>query len=284
MGASSEAATPGVRQKPQSFLPRFHWELLVCGCAGHQLEGMDAAHIRPEDEILVIERDGQRWYRCLRCDSYLPLDPPENPTRDFIPARHEIILPLRGKPLRDKIVLRAIAVNRALHFMVLALLGVAILVFSAKRADLHASVVKVVADLGGGTTASNIDSHHGLAYRVEELFSLNSHRLHIFALIAMVYAAIEGLEAIGLWYTKRWAEYLTFIVTASLLPLEIYELSHHISPFKVVAFVINIAVVAYLMFAKRLFGIRGGAAADEELKARDVGWQALERTAPVYVP
>ena len=33
-------------------------------------------------------------------------------------------MPLRGKALRDKVVLRLIAVDRALHFLVLGLLGV----------------------------------------------------------------------------------------------------------------------------------------------------------------
>jgi len=78
-----------------------------------------------------------------------------------------------------------------------------------------------------------------------------------------VYALVEGLEAFGLWYQRRWAEYLTFLVTTSLLPLEVYELAHSLSPLKLLTFVINVAVVAYLLFAKRLFGIRGGVAADE---------------------
>jgi uncharacterized membrane protein (DUF2068 family) len=269
----------GVPEQPKRFMPKFHWELLACGVDGHRLEGMDAEHVRLEDELFVREINGMRWHRCLRCDSWVPLVSPKEPRRKTPPAHEEIILPLRGKPLRDKIVLRAIAINRALHFVVLALLGIAILVFSAKRTDMHDTVVKVVADLGGGTTANGV-AGHGFAHKIDELFSLQTHQLHLFALVALVYATIEGFEAVGLWFTKRWAEYLTLIVTASLLPVEIYELSHHVSPFKVMAFAINVAVVAYLMFAKRLFGIRGGVAADEELKARDVGWHALERTAP----
>jgi uncharacterized membrane protein (DUF2068 family) len=94
---------------------------------------------------------------------------------------------------------------------------------------------------------------------------------------------VEGVEAVGLWYQRRWAEYLTLVVTASLLPLEVYELAHRLSPFKVVAFVINVAVVAYLLYAKRLFGLRGGAAAEERAREADVGWAALERTSPEAV-
>ena len=154
---------PGVRERPQRFVPRFHWELLSCGVAGHRLEGMDARALREQDALFAREIDGLRWYRCLRCDSWLPLPPPAAPARDVPPGRDEIELPLRGKPLRDKIVLRLIALNRALHFLGLAPLGVAILLFAANRADLRATVLKVVADLGGGTTA-NGDASHGLQH------------------------------------------------------------------------------------------------------------------------
>ncbi len=40
----------------------------------------------------------------------------------------------------------------------------------------------------------------------------------------LAYAALEGMEAVGLWLVKRWAEYLTFVATTILLPLEVYEL------------------------------------------------------------
>jgi uncharacterized membrane protein (DUF2068 family) len=271
---------PGVRETPRRFVPRFHWELLVCGVAGHELVGLDARTLRDEDAIVAREVDGVRWHRCLRCDSWLPLPPPSEPARDAVPARDEIILPLRGKPLRDKIILRLIAVNRALHFVGLGLLGIAILLFSANRADLRDVVLRVIADVTGESANGGAANGHGLTHRIDELFSLRSSRLHLFAAIALTYALVEGLEAVGLWYAKRWAEYLTLIVTASLLPVEVYELSEHATPFKILAFILNIAVVAYLLYAKRLFGLRGGAAADEALAERDVGWPALEAGAP----
>jgi uncharacterized membrane protein (DUF2068 family) len=277
----TEHAAPGVRrQRPSRVVPRFHWELLVCGIAGHELVGLDARELRLADRVVAFaDAQGKRWHRCLRCDSWLPLDAPLTPAREHPPERDTIELPLRGKALRDKIVLRLIAINRALHFIGLALLGVAILLFSANRADLRDVVLRVVTDLTGESTSGSA-SQHGLAHRIDELFTLRTGRLHLFAVIALAYAAIEGIEAVGLWYAKRWAEYLTLIVTASLLPVEVYELAHHVTPFKVGALIVNVAVVAYLLYAKRLFGLRGGAAADEALKERDVGWGALEATAP----
>jgi len=273
---------PGVQETPRRFVPRFHWELLVCGLAGHELVGTDARTLRPQDAVVAREIDGVRWHRCLRCDSWLPLPASaQDATRDVPPAREEIVLPLRGKPLRDKIVLRLIAVNRALHFVGLGLLGIAILLFSANRADLRDVVLRVIADVTGEASGSGgAAGGHGLTHRIDELFTLRSSRLHLFAAIALLYATVEGVEAIGLWYAKRWAEYLTLIVTASLLPVEVYELSEHATPFKILALVVNVAVVAYLLYAKRLFGLRGGAAADEALAERDVGWAALEAGAP----
>lgn len=271
---------PGVEhERPARVVPRFHWELLVCGLAGHRLIGTDARELRDQDALVAFERDGQRWHRCLRCDSWLPLAPPAAPARDHPPEREAIDLPTRGRPLRDLIVLRAIAINRAIHFVVLGLLGAAILVFSANRADLHDTVYRVIADLQGGVS-SDAEAKTGLLHQVDRLFSLQSSRLHLFAVVAIAYAGIEGVEAVGLWYQKRWAEYLTLIVTASLLPVEVYELVHHLTPFKVLAIVVNVAVVVYLLFAKRLFGLRGGVAAEHALRERDVGWQALEATAP----
>jgi uncharacterized membrane protein (DUF2068 family) len=45
---------------------------------------------------------------------------------------------------------------------------------------------------------------------------------------------------------KRWAEYLTIITTASLMPLELYEIYVHLTVPRIVVFVVNIVVVWYL--------------------------------------
>jgi len=98
------------------------------------------------------------------------------------------------------------------------------------------------------------------------------------------YAVLEGLEAVGLWLGRRWAEYLTFLATTLLLPLEIYELTHRLSVFKIITLIINVAVVVYLLLAKRLFGLRGGAAAEAAERERDAGWPAIERMTPGALP
>ncbi len=281
------AATPDERDKPpgtvrpESFLPRLHYELLVCGLRGHALIGTDAAELRPEDAIFARDVDGSRWYRCLRCDSWLPLGEPARPARRRPPDREEIELPLRGKALRDKIVLRAIAVDRAFHFVLLGLLAIAIFLFTAHQVQLRDTFYRVVADLQHTTGGAPVQTGHvGLLHELDRLFSLRAGTLHLVGAAVTVYAVLEGVEAIGLWYQQRWAEYLTFIATTALLPLEVYELTRTVSPLKIIALIVNIAVVIYLLRSKRLFGFNGGAAAERAERERDVGWEALERTAP----
>ena len=279
--ASDERHTPPGTVRPESYLPRLHYELLVCGLRGHALGGTDAAELRPEDAVFAREMHGSRWYRCLRCDSWLPLDEPDRPARRHPPGREEIELPLRGKALRDKIVLRAIAVDRAFHFVLLALLAIAIFLFTAHQVQLRDSFYRVVADLQHTAGGAPVQTGHvGVLHELDRLFSLRAGTLHLVGAAVTVYAVLEGVEAIGLWYQQRWAEYLTFIATTALLPLEVYELTRTVSPLKIIALIVNLAVVVYLLRAKRLFGFNGGAAAERAERERDVGWEALERTAP----
>ena len=269
---------------PSRYLPQFHWELLACGFRGHLLVGTDVAQVGDEDAAIVREDDGIRWHRCLRCDAWIPLPLPVAPTQERMPARDDITLPLRGRAMRDLIVLRLIAIDRAFHFVVLALLSVAIFLFAANQRALRDTFYRVVADLQQGLGGGPVhNTNTGFLHELDKIFSLRGGQLHLLGAAVGAYAVLELVEAVGLWHAKRWAEYLTFIATAVFLPLEVYELTKSISVLKLTAFVINVAIVVYLLYAKRLFGLRGGGAAEEALRERDVGWEALERTAPPAV-
>ncbi|MFN2464695.1 MAG: DUF2127 domain-containing protein [Candidatus Dormibacteria bacterium] len=78
---------------------------------------------------------------------------------------------------------------------------------------------------------------------------------HLVALAAgsFLYGVIEASEAVGLLLRRRWAEYLVVLATAFFIPLEAYEVVHHVTPLKLVTLVINIVVVVYLVRKKRLF-------------------------------
>jgi uncharacterized membrane protein (DUF2068 family) len=261
---------------------KIDWELISCGFRGHYLLGLDAANVRPDDHLLVREQDGLRWYRCLRCDTWVALPLPVAPTREHPPDREDIEIPLRGKALRDRFVLRLIAVDRAFHFVVLVALGIAVLFVAAHERALRGDFYRVLAALqrgvGGGPVQSS--GHVGIVGELDKLFSLQSGRLHEVGLVLLAYGVLEGVEGVGLWLTKRWAEYLTFLATTVLLPLEVYELVHRLTVLKVIGFIINLAVVIYLLLAKRLFGLRGGGGVDERLRAADMNWEAIERATP----
>jgi uncharacterized membrane protein (DUF2068 family) len=180
------------------------------------------------------------------------------------------------------VVLRLIAIDRALHFIVLAVVAVAVFVFAARQAQLRGTAYKVLTDIQSGLGGN--PRGHGFLHSVRRLFDIQTGTLTKVGLVIAAYAVLEGAEAIGLWYQRRWAEYLTFIATTALLPVEIYELSHRLSPLKIVTFLLNLAVVIYLLLAKRLFGLRGGARAEAAERDRDSGWPAVERATPGGFP
>jgi len=276
----------GVQPPPGTQRPRpkrkIDWELVACGFGGHRLVGTDAAELRPQDAPVAREQGGFRWYRCLRCDTWSALPPPPVPARLHPPDRSEIEVPLRGKALRDKVVLRLIAVDRVLHFVILVALGIAVVAFAGNEANLRDAYYRILTDLQGGVAGGPVQAsgHVGILHELDRLFSLRSGTLREVGIGLLAYGVLEGVEAVGLWYTKRWAEYLTFLATSILLPLEIYEIIHRRSGLKIAGFIVNLAIVIYLLFAKRLFGLRGGGAADERERAIDMGWDAIERATP----
>jgi len=102
----------------------------------------------------------------------------------------------------------------------------------------------------------NLAAGHGLIVqlllRVLVLIGTFSH-VTVLAIGAIVYALLEGTEGVGLAMRRRWAEYLTVIATGILIPYELYEVIHHVTLFKVGALLLNLAVVGYLAYRKRLF-------------------------------
>ena len=119
------------------------------------LVGVDAATVTPDD-ALVVRQDGDvRWHRCLRCDDWVRLTPPQKPGRERVETRDEITLPLRGAALRDRYVLRLIAVDRAIHVIVLTGLPIALFTFAAHDQALHHDYQNIMNDLAGGTPGAS---------------------------------------------------------------------------------------------------------------------------------
>ncbi len=174
--------------------------------------------------------------------------------------------------------LRLIAIDRAFHFVVLTLLGIVVLILAANQKAARGDFERVLAALQGGVVQTR--GHVGILGELDKLFSLRSRTLYAVGIALLAYGLLEGIEAVGLWLAKRWAEYLTLIATALLLPLEVYEIVNRISILKLITIAINLAIVIWLVYAKRLFGVRGGAAVDERRREASMSWEEIESTTP----
>lgn len=76
---------------------------------------------------------------------------------------------------------------------------------------------------------------------------LDRNRLRALGLGTLFYAGLHLVEGAGLVAKRRWAEYLTVIASASLLPLEIYEIIRKVVPLRILVLAVNVAIVIYLI-------------------------------------
>ncbi len=76
---------------------------------------------------------------------------------------------------------------------------------------------------------------------------IDERQLKELSLGSFFYAGLLLTEGTGLLLGKRWAKYFSVIVTASFIPLEIWELARHFTAGKVLVIAVNIAIVAYLV-------------------------------------
>jgi uncharacterized membrane protein (DUF2068 family) len=60
------------------------------------------------------------------------------------------------------------------------------------------------------------------------------------------YAGLLLTEGSALLLQKRWAKYFTLILTASFIPLELWELIRHFSAIKSAVITVNVLIVWYL--------------------------------------
>jgi uncharacterized membrane protein (DUF2068 family) len=259
-----------------------HWhpETWVCSMDGHSAPAAAAAVVTPVDAALGAElADGRRLARCLRCDSWIEHLAPTGKAIKYevLPPVAELQKPRRGKPLREAIWMRLIALNKASHALAFSLIATGLALTRTNLFRLKKFAQRVIDFVQG--PLNDTGQQHGqtwLGRQLEHILNLKTGTLTVLLILALIYAAVEWTEAVGLWKEKRWAEYLTVIATAGFLPLEINELIHRITVIRVGAFIVNIALIVWLVRNKRLFGLRGGHAA---LLAHDeTDWETVLHT------
>lgn len=83
---------------------------------------------------------------------------------------------------------------------------------------------------------------------LEKVDLIDAHRLKQISLATFGYSILALTEGIGLMLEKVWAEYLTLSLTISFLPWELFELTRHPNWFRLSLLLINLAVLAYLIW------------------------------------
>jgi uncharacterized membrane protein (DUF2068 family) len=230
--------------------------LRSCGLRGHATFAPDEPELR--ERLKADTPAGEAW-RCLRCETFVV-----GPARRSGPANTAPEIP-RGRLLRDRTLMRALAVERAIRCVVLLLVAAGVLKVRGSHSRLqHAfeqdlPLLRPLANqLGWDPDNSKIIGH------IVHAFALSSGTLLLIALGFITYALIELVEAVGLWLMRRWGEYFAVIATSIFLPLEVYELTEKITALRLFAFLVNVVAVIWLLWSKRLFGLNGGSKAYRE--------------------
>jgi uncharacterized membrane protein (DUF2068 family) len=225
----------------------------ACGWRGHTTFAPDEPDLR--DRLRVETPAGAAW-RCLRCEAFVVGEPTGHGPAAAAPRVR------RGRQLRDMIIIRALAIERVARTVIFTLLAVGVFAVRGTHGKLHTAfqnelpLIRPLASQIGWNTDDSKLLHH-----IDQAFSMSPTTLTWIAAGLLGYAAIELIEAIGLWLMARWGEYFAVIATSVFLPLEIYEITEKVTAFRAIALVINIAAVAWLLWSKRLFGLNGGVAA-----------------------
>ncbi|GGK58785.1 DUF2127 domain-containing protein [Nocardia camponoti] len=229
------------------------WALRTCAIHGHYTYAPTEPELRARLEVSTVA--GTAW-RCLRCGTFVPGKPVGTGPADEAP-----FVP-RGRLLRDRWILKLLAVDRAFHGVLMLIAAMLAQRFRSHKGryansfDTDLPLLQPFANQIGW----NVDHSHVVRW-ADDLFKLSNTSLLWIAVFLYAYAALHFIEAIGLWLAKRWGEYLSVIATSVFLPLEIYELIERVTVFKVVALVVNLLAVWWLVWRKRLFGANGGWAA-----------------------
>ncbi|HKI42383.1 MAG TPA: DUF2127 domain-containing protein [Mycobacterium sp.] len=228
------------------------WELVTCGMQGHVTYAPDNTALA--DRLSGNTALGEVW-RCLRCGEFI-LGPPSGRGH-----AEDAPMIMRGKALRQAIIVRILAVERLFRALAIGLAAYAVWKFRGARGSIQATLDRDLPLLRA--SGFKVDQMTAVQ-ELEKALAAKPSTLTLLTVALVVYALVEVLEGVGLWLLKRWGEYFAVVATSVFLPLEIHDLAKGITMTRAVTFTINVAAVLYLLISKRLFGLRGGRKAYEE--------------------
>lgn len=231
------------------------WNLRTCGRRGH----VTYAPAEPElaERLHTHTPVGEAW-RCLRCGDFVLGEPVAGG-----PAADAPVV-LRGRALRDAVILRLLAAERLIKGTLVLLAAYGVFRFRAHKDAVERGfnenipLFRPIAD----KLHWNLEDS-AMMHTLRSVIEAQTKTLAWVAVGLVVYGCLQWLEGIGLWMLKRWGEYFAVVATSLFIPIEIYELVERVTWVRVGALIINIAAVVYIAVSKRLFGLRGGKAAHE---------------------
>lgn len=93
--------------------------------------------------------------------------------------------------------------------------------------------------------------HRFVSEAIAKVLHLDTTRVAWIVAGLLAYAALFAVEGFGLWFEKRWGEWLTIVATTSFIPFEIYELMKRATAMRAAFLVVNVAIVIYLVWRIR---------------------------------
>ena len=137
------------------------------------------------------------------------------------------------------LLLRSIAIFKFIKAALLIASGIGAIRLATKDIFAYAAYLVAKYHLNPG--------NHIVAQALARTTHVTPRRLHEIGIVAFAYAGLFLAEGIGLWRLQRWGEWITVVITGSLLPFEIYELSHRLTLPRAAALLLNAAIVCYLV-------------------------------------
>jgi uncharacterized membrane protein (DUF2068 family) len=239
------------------------WVLRRCARHGHVVAYLADPGLAPLTGPVPLLADTGSLLRCLRCGTWI--EPGSVGVAETVgsvqspAAVGALPLPVRGGHGRRFGLLKLVAVERLLKGLALISASLVAYHVASDRASILATVERLLlafrplgTELGVHLTGSP------LVTRLEGWLSGSGDPVRLAGLGLLVYGVVQIVEGIGLWGGWRWAEYLATVATSAFIPFEIYEIVLKPTPLKVVFLVLNVAIVIYLVYKGRLFGVRGG--------------------------
>ncbi len=246
-----------------------NWSLYRCGRVGHITYAPNEPHLR---DHMRAQTTAAEYWQCLRCGTYVTGGPHGSGPAAEVPVIR------RGKQIRGDLILKLFAIERAIRVVIFGAVAYGVWRYANSRSIAQAikkdiPVVQTFARQLGFTL------NHALLTKIQSLLHVSSSNLRLLAAGVTGLAIVSAVEAFALWQAKRWGEYFAMIATSLGLPFEVYELSKSVTVTKLILFVLNVILVAYLVYSRRLFGARGGKEAYEARLRADSVIDEAERAA-----